>query len=277
MLNKIKMMAVVLGIVAIASCTKNYNYEIEVENVTVTLDAQKLIANVQHSPLAKAMSAGNVQVDVSYKHGLPTTFRAYFVSKETKGQYTKGQVVKIIDNIVEGGNNVTIPALNYSVIVTNYQLNTDNLLGNGREQLPEQSKVLYLYGQNDIDYSTEVSGNVEVTNDYAALLVYKNEVTLPETIYDNTPFLNTPDWYVLYARKKNGKGPIGKNIQIPVTGIDGTANKYNSSQSFPNMQPNEEYRIIFTRNAGNGNGANLNVDVQEDILKEVNNSTPTIN
>lgn len=262
---------VALGAVFTTSCTRSYNYTIEIENVTVSLDAQKLIAKVEKSPML--LGSTTPLPSEEYEHQFPTQFKAYFVSQETKGQYQQNQVVKIID-VVEGANTVTIPALKYKVIVTNYTFtNTNNLLNQNKEQLPQKSQTLYLYGDNSIDYSTQTTGEVEVKNDYAALQVYKNEVTPTK----GSDFFDTPYWYVVYLRDQNGNTSISTNIQIPVKRINGSIDNYNSSQSFPTLESNKVHKLVFTNDAGNGNGGNLNVVVQEDILEEIVSKTVTIN
>lgn len=271
MLNTIKMMAVVLGIIAFASCTKTENNYITVENVTVSLDAQKLVTKVKEGFKLKASTSPTASQE--YEHTFATSFKAYFVSLEQKGEYQQGQVVKVID-VTEGANTITVPALKYKVVVSNYAFtNVNNLLNQNRSQLPEKSSVLYLYGDNNIDYSTQTEGEVSVTNDYAALQVFKNEVTPTK----GNDFFDTPHWYVVYVRNQNGGNTIGTNIQIPVKRIDGSTGNYNSSQSFPTLEANKIHKIIFTHDAGNGNGGNLFVKVQEDILKEVEKKTVTIN
>lgn len=264
-----------LSFVVFASCTKNYNYNYEIENVIVTLDAQKLVTKVIKSPMLLASTTP--LPDQEYSHIFPSEFKAYFISKETKGQYQQNQVVKVID-VTEGGNTITIPALDYKVIVTNYTLtNTNNLLNQNKEQLPKTSKVLYLYGDNNINYSTTTTGTVEVKNDYASLQVFKNEVT-PESIFQtNQVFLKTPNWYVVYLRNQNGGENISTNVQIPVKKLNGQVDNYNSSQAFPVLTANQVHKIIFTNDVGDGEGGNLNVVIQEDILKEEVQKTITIN
>lgn len=264
-------LALILGMVAI-SCTEKTNiYNIEIENVTVSLETSKLIAKVVQSPMMLASTTPLPSQE--YTHVFPDEFKAYFVAAETKGQYQQNQLIKTID-VVEGANTITIPAIKYRVIVTNHIFtNTNNLLNQNREQLPQKSSVIYLYGHSDIDYSSVSTGEVEVTNDYAALQVFKNEITPTK----GADFFDTPHWYVIYVRHQNGNTNIGTNVQIPIKKINGSTDNYNSSQSFPTLEANKIHKIVFTHDVGNGAGGNLTVKVQEDILEEVVSKTITIN
>lgn len=208
------------------ACTKNYNYNYEIENVTVTLDANEMIAIVEKdfskSSVAKynkvasltPMAMSTTATTDDYEHQFPTSYKAYFVSKETKGEYTKDQVVKVID-VEAGENTITIPKLNYDIYVTNYSQEGEwYKWNNAVDQLPQTSDELYLYGKNNINYSVVTTGEVEVFNPYAAVMIRNNQwVNGVPTSYDTGQdyFLTlSSSWYVLYIRNDN------TNTKVPI-------------------------------------------------------------
>lgn len=221
MLNKIKLMAVLLGMVAFASCTKNENNYYTVEDVTVSLNSKELLETVV-KPFGRMRASSSGSSSSDYTHVFPSSYKAYFISKETKGEYTDGQLVKVID-VVAGGNTITIPKLNYDVYVTNYEHTADKWYtwSNAVEQLPQSSENLYLYGKNNIDYSTVTEGTVELANPYAAVMIKNNQWLngTPKFYGDGKDYFVGGSWYVRYIRTGN------TNTQIPIN-IAGNPNTH---------------------------------------------------
>ena len=250
---KLMVIAILGMVITMTSCTKNTHITYEIENVTVQLNSKELLSVVQKQmgSKAKATRASTSSTSTSatddYEHVFPTGYKAYFVSKEAKGEYTVGQVVKVID-VTAGSNTITIPKLNYEVYVTNYVENdgTENkpyawYKTTGISVLPAHSNQLYLFGKGDIDYSKVTEGTVELTNPYAAVMIRKNQwVGVPTYNYgDPHPaYTLTPSgvWYLLYIK--------GNNTQttIPIT-IPG----YNSGNYQLNrpIEGNKEYRFTI--------------------------------
>lgn len=220
-LNRVAILAFALTTTSLVSCgddiTNNYN-TYNVEDVTVSLDAQALITNAQ-SPF----QAKNLSFDSSYVHQMPTSYEAYVIADETRGQYTSGQYIKTI-TVTAGMNSVTIPKMKVKVYVTNYIKPGVNVTANNAwytwgdaiNQLPQTSQTLNLYGFNNIDYSIATVGNVTMTNPYGAVMIKKNQwVNGVPTSYDTNQayFLDTDtNWYILYIRNNNTNTKIPINI-----------------------------------------------------------------
>jgi hypothetical protein len=194
-----------IGVVlTIVSCTKN---EITiVENVTVKFKCNSLLT----------VSESIFRSGDDYTHPFPTSYKAYFVSNENKGQYIQNQLVTTLD-VNPGENTITIPKLKYTVYVTNYQKDGNwYTYNNASEQLPQASTILYLYGKNDINYSINETGEVTLVNYYAASMVKKTRWVTGIPKYNGTYYLNPENvnWYILYIRPdSNGKN----NTEVPVT------------------------------------------------------------
>lgn len=262
MLNTIKMMAVVLGIIAFASCTKTENNYITVENVTVQLNSKELLETVV-KPFGK-MRASTTASASDYTHVFPATYKAYFVSKETKGEYTVGQVVKVID-VVAGGNTITIPKLNYDIYITNYEHSADKWYtwSNAIDQLPQSSTKLYLYGKNNIDYSTVTEGTVELSNPYAAVMVRDNRWVngTPKFYGDGRDYTKVTGWHLLYIRTGN------TNTQIPIS-IAGNPNTHFTLKRV--IEANNIYQYTIDGSVPDLNDGNLGVIVKpfEKVIEE---------
>lgn len=249
-----------LGSTLLTSCgddiTNNYN-TYEIENVTVSLDAQALITSAE-SPF----QAKGIAFDSTYVHQMPTSYNAYFVADETRGQYTQGQVVKTI-TVNSGMNSVTVPKIKTKVYVTNYlkpngnenQPNAWYTWNDAIQQLPQTSTTLNLYGFSSIDYSTVKVGTVTLTNPYAAVMIKKNQWVngIPKSYATSENYFldNATNWYILYIRNNN------TNTEIPIS-IPGNPNQtYKLSKS---ITANKIYQYEINGNVGDVDG-NLNIVV----------------
>lgn len=244
--------AFILGMVAFSSCTKTENHYYTVENVTVQFKSKELLETIV-KPFGKTASTTTAATE--YEHLFPSSYKAYFVSKETKGQYTSGQVVKVID-VTAGSNTITIPKLNYDVYVTNYTHSAEKWYtwNNAIDQLPQSSHVLYLYGKNNIDYSTVLEGQVELTNPYAAVMIENNQWVngVPKFYGDGKDYFSVTGWYVNYIRTGN------TNTQIPIS-IPGNPNQnYTLTRT---IKANEIYQFTINGGVLDQNG-NLGIVVQ---------------
>lgn len=249
------LVGVILGIALLtASCTKNETFVYNIENVTVKFNSKELL-ETRTKPFGKVASTEPVADEYEYEHAFPTSYKAYFVSKQTKGQYTEGQVVKVID-VVSGDNTITIPKLDYYVYVTNYTHSAEKWYtwDNAIEQLPQSSHVLYLFGKNRIDYSSVTEGQVELINPYAAVMIQQNQWVngTPKFYGDNKDYTSVTGWYLNYIRTGN------TNTQIPIN-IAGNPNTHYTLNRAINANEIYQYTI-------NGNvieqGGNLGIIVQ---------------
>lgn len=243
---------VILGIALFTSCTKNETFVYNIENVTVQFNSKELL-ETKTKPLGKLASTNPVTSE--YEHVFPSSYKAYFVSKQTKGQYTEGQVVKVID-VVAGDNTITIPKLDYDVYVTNYTHSADKWYtwNNAIEQLPQSSHVLYLFGKNRIDYSAVTEGQVELVNPYAAVMIQKNQWVsgTPKFYGDGKDYASVTGWYLNYIRTGN------TNTQVPIS-IPGNPNtSYTLNRD---INANEIYQYTINGNVLDKNG-NLGIIVQ---------------
>lgn len=235
-----------------ASCGKTETIVYNIENVTVQFSSKEAI-ETKVKPFGKVASTGPIEEE--YEHEFPTSYKAYFVSKETKGEYVSGQVVKVLD-VAPGDNTITIPKLEYDVYVTNYIHTSEKWYtwNNAIDQLPQSSHTLYLYGKNTIDYSTLTEGSVELTNPYAAVMIKKNQWIngTPKFYGDSKDYASVSGWYLNYIRTGN------TNTKIPIS-IPGNPNQhYTLSRS---ISANEIYQYTINGSVADQNG-NLGVVVQ---------------
>lgn len=224
-LNRVAILAFALTSTLLVSCGDETTNNIYIGDELVKLDAQALITNAQ-SPF----KGKNPAFDNSYVHQMPTSYQAYVVADETRGQYTTGQYLKTI-TVIDGMNSVSLPKMKVKIYVTNYIKPGANVTANNAwytwstaiDQLPQTSQTLNLYGFNSIDYATTTVGNVTMTNPYGAVMIKKNQwVNGVPTSYDTNQayFLDaTTNWYILYIRNNN------TNTKIPIN-IPGNPNQF---------------------------------------------------
>ena len=240
-----KILSLLLLAVVFASCSKDEQQVIIIENITVQFSTKTLLDVVE------LPSFGTRAIE-DFTPVYPDQYKAYFVSNETKGQYTKGQLIKTVD-VVSGTQSITIPKLEYNVYVTNYeQEGVWYTWNNAVEQMPQTSTTLYLYGKNNIDYSVVTEGTVEVKNLYAAVMILNNEwVTGIPYSYDTGMKYGTMGlWYYLYIRNDN------TNTKVPVV------QAYNGNYTLKEtIEANKVYQYTFN-GVGNTDG-NFIVIVEE--------------
>ena len=256
MKNLIKTIAVtILLAVTFTSCEKSEvitnNYSIEYVNVT--LDATELVAVVD-KPMTKASTRSTT---AEYQHKFPESYTAYFVSKESKGEFTKGQIVDSIQ-VKSGDNNIRIPKLSYDVYVTNYKHQSKDWIKwkDAVQQLPQTSDKLYLLGSNSIDYSKVKAGQVELVNPYAAVMIKDNRwVSGTPKAYDTgQDYFKASGWYILYLR--NNK----VNTQVPIE-VAGNPNKHITLNQ--SIEANNIYQFILDGSVELLENGNLGVIVKD--------------
>ncbi len=237
--------------------TKVINH-IHIDNVEVTFSTSILSTNVN----AFARTSKDIPFDSSYEHPLPETFQAYFVADETKGQYTTGEVVKVL-TVNKGTNTIVIPKMKYDIYVTNYNKpnNEENKVNawytwsDAVNQMPMTSDSLYLLGDNVIDYSQVTAGSVQLQNPYSAVMVKNNKwVSGTPTSYDTQQeytLVDNDSWYNLYIRANK------TNTKVPIS-IPGNPNSnYTLNES---IDPNKIYQYTINGNVQEGQG-NLSIAV----------------
>lgn len=268
LISKTVVLLAFTGLGLFTSCSEditNNNYY--VDNVEVSLDAQSLIASAESPFQGKGPAFDN-----SYVHLLPTSYTAYFVADETKGQYVTGQFIKSI-TVTPGLNSITVPQMKVKVYATNYtkggelQNNAWYTWNDAIQQMPQTSTTLNLLGNSSIDYSTVTVGQVTMTNPYSAVMIKKNTwVTSAPMSYDTKMdyFLDSAtNWYILYIRNNN------TNTKIPIS-IPGNPNQH-YTLSKP-IVANKIYQYQINGNVLEDAG-NLNIIVaplEEGVAEEIN-------
>lgn len=249
-MKKILLLAAVFAVFLTSSCSDDTTVNIyKIEDVTVTFGTQNIVTE---SSNAFRKNSDATDFDNSYVHTLPTSFTAYFVSKETKGQYTEGEVVKVI-NVTTGTQEITIPKLEYTVYVTNHIKDGDAYTkyawytwSDAANQLPVTNNNILLFGKNVIDYKTATTGTVSLTNYYSAVMI-KNNISVsgvPTFNTNNIPYtlVSNNNWYLLYIRNNN------TSTQIPVS--FGNSPKYQLNKQ---IEPNKIYQYTLI-GVGDTNG-----------------------
>ena len=258
--------------VLLTSCSEDTiinNYDVTVENVTVEFGAKSLLTE-SSGVLAKGTSFDN-----SYTHTLPTNFKAYFVSSETRGQYTQGQVVQVVD-VNTGSQTITIPKLSYTVYVTNYdhpdydetQSYSWYTFPDYSQQLPVTTSNILLFGKNVIDYKVVTEGSVELENFHSAVMIKKTEA-LSDTL---APFFNTgnvnynlvanDNWYLLYIRNSTTSSQVPLAFNVP-----GVGNVYQLNKP---IEANKIYQYIFNSVTDiEGNLEIITVPLEEGLVEEI--------
>ncbi|MDD2536998.1 MAG: hypothetical protein PHU61_00720 [Candidatus Absconditabacteria bacterium] len=236
--------------IALTSCTKNYYEYIEIENVTVQLDMKSII-KVNENLMRSSTT--------EYQHVYPSSYTAYFISNENKGEYTQGQLVVTL-TVSPGNNTITIPKLDYTVYVTNYEKEgawytwTDAI-----GQLPQSTNTLYFYGKNTINYSVVVAGEVTVKNPYSAIMVLNNEwVTGAPKFYGTGQFyglVHNNEWYLLYIRNTT----VNSTVPVQIPGYSSNHIEINRA-----IEANKVYQFIIDASVDNTDGQdNFTVIVEE--------------
>ena len=239
----------------LTACSENgtvQNFD-EAELVQVTLSANSFVSTTNNAFLAKS-----VEFDHSYSHALPSSFTAYFVANEDKGQYRAGDLIQT-EIIGSGANSLTVPKMEIAIYVTNYEgiaTLADNWYTwpNAIEQLPTTSHNLYLYGKNTINFDNTLTGEVDVYNHYASVMILNNKwvADYPQS-YDSSQLYEsvTAEWYNLYIRLSN------TNPKVPLNLVNGNQN-YTLNRE---IEANRIYQFIFNGDVATDT-RNLTVNVQ---------------
>lgn len=154
-----------------------------------------------------------------YRPNLPKTFKAYFISKETKNGYKIGELVKTT-TVAIGNNKIeNLPQLNYTVYVSNFQTEIPlwYTMNNPTANFPMFADELYVYGEKDVNYSSEIDGSVELNSPYSLVQISKRNMQgnisneLPHIqsySYDageqsqNALMKSADEWFFIYTKAK---------------------------------------------------------------------------
>ena len=113
-MRKVIFMLAVVLLTLIVGCTKEREIIVVVPDVEVHLNMKQHFS-VEEGNLFKSATTRS-----TYEHEYPTTYTAYFVANENKGDYTAGELVKTI-TVTKGLQTVVVPELSYKVYLTNYE------------------------------------------------------------------------------------------------------------------------------------------------------------
>lgn len=235
------------------ACSEEHNYyDVNVENVTTGFNLKDLIVEEQSGFKAKGPTP-------EYTHLFPTSYVAYFVTKETKGQYTAGQTVIAIP-VTPGNNTITLPKLDYDVYVTNYNKAGQWYTWNDAiNQLPQSSSVLYLYGKGAINYNVVTTGSVTVQNPYAAVMIKtSNYIPSAPMFYNDSQYYvpitgTSSTWHLRYLRSTT------TNTMVPLNIPGHSSTQYTLNK---NIVANNVYKYTINGNVGDV-GGDFTVDVEE--------------
>lgn len=254
-MKRILLISATLAALILTACSEKstVNNIEDTEFVQVTLSANSFVSSTNN-----AFRGKSVEFDESYSHALPKTFTAYFVANENKGQYRENDLIQT-EIINDGSNSVTVPKMSIAIYVTNFdgeETSQNNWYSwnDAVEQLPMTSHELYLYGKNTIDFNKTLSGEVDVYNPYAAVMIKNNEwvAGTPKSYDSNQSYKAvTADWYNLYIRKTN------TNTEVPIKSVNGNS-------IYPlqrDIESNRVYQFILNGDVATDTGS-LTVNVQ---------------
>lgn len=304
--------AALAAIVVMGSCSKdsslNNQTEKSVGSVTVSLSVN---SGIEVSESSSSLNNQTAKSETSTRAGIstradgsagvnnptpdfaptyPTSYTAYFVADGAQSGYTDNEIVRVVTinnataptqdnpNVVTN-TKITVPALKYNIIVTNYTPSTNtptagDTWSDFETLLPTSSTTLYLYGQKGKDLSSSttsvVTANVTLDNNYAAVCVaHNNFVTGVKYNVDNNAYTDgTSDnsglgkWYYLYVRANSASGyndALNTNSALTIKNI---ANITSYTLSEPIAAGNiYQYTINdnFTGTGGNENGLTISV------------------
>lgn len=216
--------AALAAIVVMGSCSKdsslNNQTEKSVGSVTVSLNVN---SGIEVSESSSSLNNQTAKSETSTRAGISTradgdnetpttsfaadlsttTYTAYFVATTAQGDYKAGQIVRKISGIKENtATSVSVPAISYTVYVTNYSTNAPDQGGQEadvtslEDNLPESSTVLYLFGKDTADLSSGASQDIKVTlnNKYAAVCVANNDFVTGVTYTPTTSLTSTSNY-----------------------------------------------------------------------------------
>lgn len=254
-MKRLLLISVFLTAAFLTACSDNntvQHYD-DTEFVQVTLSANSMVTAAN-----SAFRGKSVEFDESYTHTLPQTFTAYFVANESKGQYQKHDLIQT-EIIGSGANSITVPKMEIAIYVTNFDGEATSqddwyTWDNAVEQLPQTSHELYLYGKKTINFANTLTGEVDVHNHYAAVMIQDNiwVADSPQS-YDTSQLYESvsDDWYNLYIRNSN------TNTKIPLNVVSGVTT-YTLKRD---IEANRVYQFILNGDVATDTG-NLTVNVR---------------
>lgn len=241
---KTKFFSAILALTTIllfSSCSEDTiinNYEYNIEEGLINLNAQKLFAEAE-SPFG---AKNPIAYDSTYVHVVPNSFTMHVIADETRGQYVKDQVIRTV-SIVTGNNPVTLPKMKLRLVGSNYTATNNWVTWNKQSsigQFPQTSTTLYYYGDVKVDFAQVTNATLTMENPYAGIMIKKNQwVTGIPSSYDTNQsyFLDTPsEWYILYSRNNT------TNTKVPIT-IPGNPNQHYTLNK--PIQANKSYQYVI--------------------------------
>lgn len=240
----------VLLLLLFAGCSDKslVNNASEIEYVEVVLSANPMLTIAKNGFRGK--ETNSISFDNSYSHPIPSEFTAYFVANETKGEFVKGELVETL-NVTTGDNRITIPMMEFTVYVSNFNKNGDWYTYNGSigtaidAHFPKSSDKLFLYGSKVIDYSdhNDLVGSVDLENPYSSVMIKDNQwVTGTPVAYSDgraayslvgQPDENGHQWFNRYIRLDTS------NTGVPLKHLD---NEYKIDHK---LDANVIYQFVF--------------------------------
>lgn len=267
MKNILSVLASVAIATTLTSCSEDtYYINSEVLNKEVTFSTQGLISSTEDTFSSNGYQTLSTTAD--YLHLIPNEFKAYFVSKETRGQYVVGQVVAVED-VETGDNSIIIPELEYDIYVTNLIKSEEDVNNkwytenNIIPHLPKASDELYLFGTTVIDYKAVDSAEVTLENYYSAVMISNNDFVTgyPKHNPSGEHYVDAnTDWYLKYIRTNgNGNGNTTTNTKIPISIIGHNSTIYNLNRQ---IEANKIYKYTIDGNVQDNGDGGLTVIVE---------------
>ena len=175
-----------------------------------------------------------------YVHTIPSTFNVYFIPSD-------GSATIEYANIGTGKSVFEVPATKYRVVVT-------NSTAKDRYSLPLYSEVLFLYGENTVDFATAENVDVTVTNGYSSIMVVKNKTITTVPKFAGVALYDFGTYYNIYYRSESGiaTGELGLNDYTKKVAVE--------------VKANEVHRFMMCPEDG------LNIIVDSNILAAVSNT-----
>ena len=202
---------------------------VTVETKHVTLNTKIVLAEVSY-PMFGRKAMASCEFPELYNHKIPSEFNVYFIGDTETYEFT---------GVKEGKNTFEIPAIKYRIVVTN----SDKKF---RDELPIYSEILYLFGEDRLDFSKVDTADIIITNDYASVMVVNNSAIKSSPQLDGQNMMLAGEYYNLYTRKEDSTYlNLGSGV----------------NQKF---KANEVYRFMICPEGS------FNLVIDTDILKKVN-------
>lgn len=184
-----------IALLSLTACENREEIIIKIpETKTITLDTGVDLSADVGGIFNKTSS--ECEFPDEYEHPIPTKFNVYFIPK-------RGGETLSFSNIEEGRHEFEVIPSEYTVVVTN---SDKKYFGD----LPMYSNTLYLFGSKDIDFKEEDNASVIVRNNYASIMVVKNESITSVPQFDGMLMEDVGDYYNIYS-KKSGVCYLGIN------------------------------------------------------------------